>query len=118
MVEVIITLADYDISSAYYSQKTSYVPVQGDPDDTLPNYGDDKTKATSLKGSDKIERDWYEKVVKKRTIANKKYNSSENENWGSSAPIDFGVKTVCIFKKRGLYLQVNLWMQHYKLTVH
>lgn len=84
------TLADYDISSAYYSQKTSYVPVQGDPDDTLPNYGDDKTKATSLKGSDKIERDWYEKVVKKRTIANKKYNSSENENWGSSAPIVWG----------------------------
>ena len=84
------TLADYDISSAYYSQKTTYSPVQGAVTDEFPNYGDDTTKATSLKGSDKKERDWYEKVVKKRTVANSKYNSSENENWGSSAPIVWG----------------------------
>lgn len=82
-------LADYDISSTNYSQKTIYTPVQSDDVDAqLPDYGDNQTSLISEK--EKKKRDWYEQVVKKRTIANDEYNSDVTDNWGSEAPIIWG----------------------------
>lgn len=84
-------LADYDISSLKNAQKTEYTPIQDTSDlseEALPDY-----KKTSLI-SNKINRDWYDQVVKKRTEVNDTYNkdsvSTVGNNWGSKTPIVWG----------------------------
>ncbi len=84
-------LADYDISSLKNAQKTEYTPIQDTSDlseEALPDY-----KKTSLI-SNKINRDWYDQVVKKRTVVNDTYNkdsvSTVGNNWGSKTPIVWG----------------------------
>ena len=92
-------LADYDISSLNNAQKTIYTPQQrkDDVNADLPDYGEGKTSLILKSGNNEIKRDWYELVVKKRTIANETYNSSAadaskcgSDNWGSKTPIVWG----------------------------
>lgn len=90
-------LADYDISSLNYVQQTTYTPVQDTnnlDEGALPDY-----KQTSLIGNNDKKRDWYEQVVKKRTIVNDSYNSGTiADNWNSATPIIWGQNRIHLQK--------------------